>query len=1305
MSELAINVASNVAVAATLSVVSSFLQKGQHTRQNGSRLTDMQLTSASEGATVKRLWGRSRVGGEIIWATKFKETTIVQTTSQGGKGGPTSTAETVNYTYSCSFAVAFCEGNARTQLGRVWADGKLLDLSKIVNRFYRGTSDQLPDPLIEAKEGTGTVPAFRGICYLVFDNVDLTNFGNRIPQITAEIICPLQSDDVDDLENSLKGVCLIPSAGEFILGSQPYVKDDTKGNTVSENVHNAKAVADLVASLDNLQDTAPNIATVSLVVSWFGTDLRCNSCEVKPKVEVLDEKFSLPYDWQVSNVTRATATAVTTDPATGRPAYGGTPSDRTVREAVIELKARGLRVVFYPFILMDISPTNTLTDPYDGSTGQPAYPWRGRITCNPAIGQAGTPDKTATATTQVNTFLGTVGNSDYGTWNGSSLPYTGATQWSYRRMILHYANLLKDLLGTNDVFIIGSEMRGLSDVRSSSSSFPFVSGLVTLAADVSAVLPSGVKVSYAADWSEYHSYRPADGSNDVYFHLDPLWASSHIDFIGIDAYFPGADWRDGTSHADYNEGAGITNIYNETYLSSQVEGGEYYDYYYANDTARTNQTRTAITDVAYSKPWVFRQKDIRGWWNNLHYNRPAGIQSASATSWVPTSKPIWFTEFGCPAVDKGANQPNVFVDKKSSESYLPYFSNGRRDDLMQRQYNEVLLKYWKDNGGSMISPANMLAWSWDARPYPEFPFRSDIWSDGENWRLGHWLTGRLGIVPLAKIVTDICALVGLTPADIDVTGLYGSDAVIRGFLVEDLASPRSMLESLERTYNFDSFESEGLVRFNLRINSKEALITLDDFVSDDNDFGGYSITRTQETELPANVKLTFYDEEKEYQVGTADARKMVGSSQNVTTVALPFVLSQDYARGLGETILQETWSQREGAEFVLPPSMVRFDPSDVVNVVIKNRTLSFKIQQIDTGETRACEAVSHDSSVYESIDFSGRTPSAALVPIFGRSVLSFLDIPLVTGQETSPWAPRLAAYQSPWPGAVNVYKDDNAGGFALNTQVGEISLVGELVADFYPGVTNKWDMGNAIYVDLYDPNSSLYSATDLAVLNGANTVAIENESLGEWEIVQFVTAELIGGGPRYKLSRLLRGQLGTEQAMGSPFIPTGAKLVVLNNTTLIPLNLGLGERLAPIAYRYGPGGVTQSDFRYQQQTKSFKGIGLRPYSPVALDATKDYISGDVLLSWKRRTRFGGDSWEQIDVPLNEEYERYEIEILHLTGALFRTVAVANTTSYLYTNAQQLADFGAPVTGSIRFRVYQLSSIYGRGTSRDEILYL
>jgi len=181
-------------------------------------------------------------------------------------------------------------------------------------------------------------------------------------------------------------------------------------------------------------------------------------------------------------------------------------------------------------------------------------------------------------------------------------------------------------------------------------------------------------VGYAADWSEYFGHHPDDGTGDVLFHLDPPWSDPNIHSIGIDNYLPLSDWRDGADHLDAQAGWAL--IHNLDYLRAGIEGGEGFDWFYASESDRTAQTRTPITDGAYGKPWMFRPKDIRSWWSNQHSDRPGGIESATPTAWAPQSKPIRFTEIGCPAVDHGTNQPNVFFDPKSSESALPYFSRG-----------------------------------------------------------------------------------------------------------------------------------------------------------------------------------------------------------------------------------------------------------------------------------------------------------------------------------------------------------------------------------------------------------------------------------------------------------------------------------------------------------------------------------------------------------------------------------------------------------------------------------------------------
>ena len=548
-------------------------------RHRAPQLDSIAITHADEGAPVRKLWGRMRLGGNVIWCTQFQAVTTKQkTSSSSGKGFGASTTKVTSF--ELSFAVAFCEGGDDVALGRVWADGNELDLSQYGYHFYNGSEDQEPDSWIESIEGTGAVPAYRGICYLVFNLLPLDAFGNRMPQITAEIIRRPPIPDPDDITNTLRSVCLLPGAGEFVLGTQVYQSSDGFGNWFPENVHTPNGVPDFLSSLDDLGDTLPNQAAVSLVVAWFGTDLRAASCRIVPKVESAS-KVVQPADWTVAGVTRATAQLVSqinpalldptglsnVAPTTGTvPAFGGTPSDDTVTQAIQAMAGRGLRVQFYPFVMMDVPSGNALPDPY-GQSEQAPFPWRGRITCFPGPGQAGTVDKTAAAATQVTAFFA-----------------------QYAPMVLHYAQLCVAAGGV-DSFVIGSELVGLTQLRSlpGDGPYPAVQALKTLAAQVKAIVGPACKVGYAADWTEYHSHRPVDGSNDVIFNMDPLWSDPNIDFIGIDNYLPISDWRNGSPNIDADPVAGPFTIYDKTYLQANIEGGEDYSWYYASAADRVGQ--------------------------------------------------------------------------------------------------------------------------------------------------------------------------------------------------------------------------------------------------------------------------------------------------------------------------------------------------------------------------------------------------------------------------------------------------------------------------------------------------------------------------------------------------------------------------------------------------------------------------------------------------------------------------------------------------------------------------------------------
>ena len=1273
----------------------SSLTPGQ--RIEGARLDNLRITSSTEGAILPRVYGRMRMGGNVIWATDFREE--VRTTTQGGgKGGGGGKVTTTEYLYFASFAVAISEG-AISGIGRIWADGKPMDMQGVVWRWYPGDETQTADPFIAAKMGAGNTPAYRGTAYIVFEELALETFGNRLPQLSFEVFRPLAEPDT--AEGLTKAVTIIPASGEFSYATQ-IVRKREGSATTAENANALASTADFVVALDRLQAQAPKVKSTSLVVAWFGDDLRAASCKLRPGVEAASK--STTPGWSVNGVGRASAYLVSRDSA-NRPVYGGTPADFTVEQAIQEIKARGLRVTFYPFILMDVPAGNTRPNPYSdnaGEAGQPAFPWRGRITCSPAAGYAGTADKTATAAAQVAALFGAATPAQF-VVSGTNVTFTGpAGEWSLRRMVLHYAHLCKAAGGV-DAFIIGSEMRGLTQVRSAAGTYPSVAQLRALAADVRAILGPGTKISYAADWSEYFGHHPDDGSGDVYFHLDPLWADANIDFIGIDNYMPLSDWRDGYAHRDAQN---WPVIYDSNYLQSNIEGGEGFDWFYVGVDDRTAQVRTPITDGSAAKAWVFRNKDLPSWWSNPHFNRPGGVESAVPTAWVPQSKPFWFTEFGCPAIDRGANQPNVFFDPKSSESFAPHFSRGWRDDAIQRAYLEATLDYWgkpTNNpvstvyGDRMIRIPECAAWTWDARPYPWFPELQDVWTDGANWRLGHWLTGRLGSVSLQALVRTLCTRAGMPADRIDVIGLWGA---VEGYVISALEAPRTSLTTLARHFGFDAVESEGVIKFLMRGRAPVITMSPDDMVAAPSGDGEvFELTRGQETELPQALKWQMARADEDYDAALVEARRITVEASRVSAESFPLAVPPEEAERRCRRALMEAWVGRESAAFRLPASHLAIDPGDVLRLEHDQRLIDLRVVSVADSDARAMETLFQDRSVYDLPPGQPRAASLARPIVFGGTEVVFLDVPQLTEAETD-HQPLIAGFARPWPGNVAVWRSYADEGFELFQTFGTQARLGTLVADLAAGPTSRFDMANALLVDLR--SGTLASMTDLALFRGANAFAVESAP-GVWEIVQGSMAELIAPG-RYRITRLLRGQRGTEHAVAAN-VAAGSRIVVLD-AALSRMPVAQSDLGIPWNWRIGPASLPFTDESYIARTFTPQGVGLRPFSVANVEQPwrRGRIPGDLTLRWTRRDRaLVSDSWEAVEVPMSEASEAYEVDILD--GADVKRTLSTTTTYAVYTASQQMADWGSLLGpgDTLDIRIAQLSALVGRGTSQTVTL--
>ena len=171
--------------------------------RKGPRLGDLSVQTSSYGSPIPRIYGTMRVAGTVIWSTDIQEDESIE---GGGKGSP----EYVAYRYSASFAVALSSRPIR-DVRRIWADGKLIrgaagDFKvKTKFRICIGDEDRAIDPLIASVEGIDRTPAYRGLALAVFEQLDLGEFGGRIPMLTFEVVADEAVSMGDMLRDASEG--------------------------------------------------------------------------------------------------------------------------------------------------------------------------------------------------------------------------------------------------------------------------------------------------------------------------------------------------------------------------------------------------------------------------------------------------------------------------------------------------------------------------------------------------------------------------------------------------------------------------------------------------------------------------------------------------------------------------------------------------------------------------------------------------------------------------------------------------------------------------------------------------------------------------------------------------------------------------------------------------------------------------------------------------------------------------------------------------------------------------------------------
>lgn len=618
---------------------------------------------------------------------------------------------------------------------------------------------------------------------------------------------------------------------------------------------------------------------------------------------------------------------------------------------------------------------------------------------------------------------------------------------------------------------------------------------------------------------------------------------------------------------------------------------------------------------------------------------------------------------GCPAADKGANQPNLFYDPKSSESALPHFSDGSRDDLIQRRAIEAFHAHWSAEANNPASaeydgrmvPADAIGlWSWDARPYPAFPALEDAWGDAENWRLGHWLNGRVGMALLPDVAADVCARAA---AEADTSQLSG---IVTGYRFDGPVSARSVLEPLAAVYGIDATEHDGKIVFRMRGVDR---VGIDAGRLVEEDAPALVLTRGGLEATDTGVRLRFIDAEAEHAPGVVTTL-----ADEQVTVEAALALDRAQAQHAADALAEQMAAQRERAQFAMAADGVMLEPGDVAVL----GDAAWRIVEVAEGSVIRFEAVRASAArtpvVAPAVPVAPLVAAAAVEP-----VAVVVEAPPLPGAEDD-LRPIGFAFAAPWTGPVTFSAGAEATEFTARGRITRPCAMGRLETALYPFASGRWQE-TSVWVSL--PGAGLSSRSDSAVLNGANAALVETEA--GWELIQFASAELVDV-ETWKLTRLLRGQQGSEPANAAG-ADIGARILFLTGAER-RLDVADWERGLKLEWRAGRGSPDEAAAWRSDATHL--ALAGRMWSPAHLRAGRQ--GADLKVEWIRRARKGGDSWSAGEPP-HETAERYRVRV-SAGGGVLREWDVAEPLC-LYAAGDQAVDF--PSGGAALIEVAQLGT--------------
>lgn len=557
-----------------------------------------------------------------------------------------------------------------------------------------------------------------------------------------------------------------------------------------------------------------------------------------------------------------------------------------------------------------------------------------------------------------------------------------------------------------------------------------------------------------------------------------------------------------------------------------------------------------------------------------------------------------------------------------------------------------------------------------------------------------------GAVSIASIISDVCTRCGLAAEEIDVTDL--TDREVQGYAITRPSPGRGIIEPLRQVGYFDAVESDGRLKFPARGGAIALTLSEQDLgahYAEDERPPLVTTQKSQDVELPKRIRIQYIAESRDYDTGDAPSpTRITSAAVNEVDIQVPVSISDDHAMQAAEILWSDAWGARWTHQIALDVSFLALEPTDVIAIPVDGRLYRSRVVSIEdaAGFLRKLTLMRDDDGRYTSTAVADppQRPPVRIIA-YSATALLLLDLPPLRDEDDNAGIYAVAYPTNPartWTGAV-VYRSSDGISYAQVGSIVTAGIVGRLVDALPAGLSTTWDYENVIVVDVI--SGTLESRTEDAVINGANAAAIGAH--GRWEIVQYLNATQISA-TRWQLSGLLRGRRATEHHIGTSAVDD--LFVVISAGGMVRFPLQLAE--IGVTRFYRP--VTLGTSATEGSTLPFVGAGeaLKPFSPVHIHGARS--GGDLIIEWTRRGRFGQELRSGTDIPLSEETEEYEVDIL-VPGAspetALRTLETS-TPTVTYTAAEQAAD-GFVGDDPIMVRVYQISASVGRGTPGEAIL--